>query len=274
MNFKFFSKNGKILPFEQAVIPITNLEYAYGFGVYETLRVEKKYAFFLQDHLERLLKSAEIIKLAHPFNIIQLTRDIQDLIYKLENETYNLKILLIGGKKLEDVLLFIFPSAPFFPDKKLSRDGIYVNTYEYERLYPNAKTLNMLPSYLAYSKAKNDGYYDTLFVDNNGNILEGTMTNFFVIKEKILYTPPTEKILEGVTRKMVIQVAKDNGYKVIEHDIRLDRISDYDGAFLTSTSTKILPIKKLGEFEYPQISLEIVNLRELFDTYLDSLLPV
>ena len=97
MNFKYFSKNGEVLPIEKAVVPITNLEYSYGFGVYETIRVDKKIALFLDDHIERLIKSAQIIDLKHPFSPNQIAQYIQDLVGKLEEQTYNLSEVKISS---------------------------------------------------------------------------------------------------------------------------------------------------------------------------------
>ena len=67
MDFKYFSKNGELLPVEDAVVPLANIEYQYGFGVYETIRVVHGTPYFLKDHLERLQESARLIGLEHSF---------------------------------------------------------------------------------------------------------------------------------------------------------------------------------------------------------------
>lgn len=245
MDFKYFSQNGKILSIEQAVIPLSNIEYAYGFGVYENIRVSNGVVYFLKDHTGRLLESAKIIGLSHTFDEEFIKNSILDLIKNYKTETFNLKVLLIGGAIKEKAILNILCLNPLFPDKKLYRDGAEFITYNYERPFPHAKTLNMLQSYLAYSKAKKLGAYDALLINQNGFITEGTRANFFCIKDKTIYTPHELDILLGVMRKVMLKVALKNDYKIVETNIKFDDIKSYDGAFVTSTSSKIVPIKSI-----------------------------
>lgn len=269
-SFPLFSKNGKILPSDQAMIPLSNIEYQYGFGVYETLKVRNGILYFVKDHVDRLFTSSEIIGLTHPFTHEKVTTHLHELVHALgldiDKKSCNLKMLLIGGR---DPQLFIIALKPLFPDRKLYKNGAKVLTVHYERIFPHSKSLNMLPSYLAYKKAKEKGCYDALLLDSKDHILEGTRTNFFVIKDKKIYTPPMEQVLEGVTLKTVTEVAKQNGYTLAEKPIPLSAIQKYDGAFLTSTSTKIMPLSQIDDF-----SLTIPNtLRELmkaYDVFLDE----
>src|SRR3989339_258735 len=269
MDFKFFSQNGKILPIEQAVIPLNNIEYSYGFGVYESLRVVNGTVYFIDDHIERLMESAKMINLTHPFDQEFITKSIIDLISDYKSETFNLKILLIGGAIKEKAILNIFCLNPLFPDKKLYRNGADFITYNYERPFPHAKTLNMLQSYLAYSKAKKSGAYDSLLINQNGFITEGTRTNFFCIKGRTIYTPFEKDILLGVMRKAMLKIASENNYKIVETNIKFDDIKSYDGAFVTSTSSKIMPIKSIDGIlvGYPD---ELKELMKLLNNFLEK----
>lgn len=270
MSFEYFSKNGVILPVSDALIPLENIAYQYGFGVYETLKVRNRIIYFVRQHVERLLQSAKIIGLDHAFVHKQIESYIYELNDKLEAQSCNIKILLIGGKTAGDSLLFILPLAPIFPDRKLYTKGATVEAVVYERFLPNAKTLNMLPSYLFYTKAKKNGHYDALFLDKQNNILEGTRTNFFVIKGNTLITPPKEKVLEGVTMQTVIAVATENGFEVKEEEIIYSKLSSFDGAFLTSTSSKIIPIIQIDDLKFSEIPLEVKRLMKLYDEFLDK----
>ena len=265
MDFKYFSKNGELLPVEDAVVPLANIEYQYGFGVYETIRVVHGTPYFLKDHLERLVESARIIGLEHPFDS-SIQGTVQELVKETGSETYNLKILLIGGSQPS---LFVLPLNPLFPDKKLYRGADFV-TYEYERPFPHAKTLNMLQSYLAYKKAKEHGAYDALLINRSGCITEGTRTNFFCIKERTLYSPPESEILLGVTRKAVLTAARRGGFSVEEKNIRLYDLADYDGAFITSTSSKIIPIRSIGDHVFGERPEALKELMSVFDNFLDE----
>ena len=269
MDFKYFSQNGKILPIEQAVIPISNIEYGYGFGVYENIRISNGVIYFLKDHTDRLLESAKIIGLTHSFDEEIIKNSILDLIKNYKTETFNLKILLIGASTKEKAILNILCLNPLFPDKKLYRDGAEFITYNYERPFPHAKTLNMLQSYLAYSKAKKSGAYDSLLINQNGFITEGTRTNFFCIKGRTIYTPFEKDILLGVMRKAMLKVALENKYSVVEKNIKLEDVKSYNGAFVTSTSSKIMPIKSIDGIlvGYPD---ELKELMKLLNNFLEK----
>lgn len=262
MNFKYFSRNGKILPIEQAVIPISNIEYAYGFGVYENIRVSNGIVYFLKDHIERLIESAKIIGISHSFKTDFIENSVGELVKNTEIKTYNLKILLIGGSKKENSSLNILCLNPLFPDKKLYRDGAKFITHNHERPFPHAKTLNMLQSYIAYKKAKESGAFDVLLVNKKGFVTEGTRSNFFCIKKRIIYTPLEKDILLGVMRKAVLKVTTKNNYKIVETNIKLDDIKSYDGAFVTSSSAKIIPVKSIDSviLNYPDALKELMKL--------------
>ncbi|EKE14537.1 MAG: hypothetical protein ACD_12C00439G0002 [uncultured bacterium] len=269
MDFKYFSQNGKILPIEQAVIPLSNIEYTYGFGVYENVRVSNGDIYFLKDHTERLFESAKTIGLDHSFSEEFIKNSISDLIRDYKSETFNLKILLIGGSTKEKAILNILCLNPLFPDKKLYRDGAEFITYDYERAFPHAKTLNMLESYLAYKKAKERKAYDALLINHDGFILEGTRTNFFCIKDKVIYSPFEKDILLGVMRKVMLKVALENNYQVVEKNIKLEDVKLYNGAFVTSTSSKIMPIKSI-DGNLLNIPGSLKELMKLLNPFLDN----
>ncbi|MBI5457408.1 aminotransferase class IV [Candidatus Kaiserbacteria bacterium] len=270
MDFKYFSRNGELLPVTDAVIPLSSIEYAYGFGVYESVRVSNGIVYFLADHIGRLMNSARIIGLLHPYTPEGVSDAVAQLLEKNGATTCNVKILLIGGKTAEDAQLNILCLNPLFPDKKLYRDGVACVTYEYERPFPHAKTLNMLQSYLAYRKAKQAGAYDALLIDRGGCITEGTRTNFFCIKGKTLFSPNEKNILPGVTRKAVLKVAADTGFEIVQKDIRPEDLPQYDGAFLTSTSAKILPTRSVDSYTFSEPPQALKELLAAFDAFLSG----
>ena len=195
---------------------------------------------------------------------------INDLVAETQSESFNIKLLLIGAPTKEGASLSALCFNPLFPDKKLFKEGASLITYNHERVFPHAKSLNMLQSYIAYKKAKEAGAYDALLVNRNGFITEGTRTNFFCIDGKIIYTPPEKDILLGVTRKALLKVAEANGYEIVQKDISLDGVKKYDGAFISSTSTKILPIKIIDAEILPPPSENLKNLMVLFFVFLKN----
>lgn len=268
MQYAHFSKNGRILPVEQASIPLDNIAYSYGFGVYESMRVSGGVIYFMLDHLERLMGSAQEIVLEHSFSVEFITDAINELLKANQAEACNLKLLLIGGRTADDAQLLIQCLNPLFPDRKLYKQGATLITENYERSYPHAKTLNMLPSYLAYRRAQNAGAYDALLIDDSGNITEGTRTNFFALSGKTLVSSPESKILLGVMRKVVLKVAAENGFIVQERDFSFDALGDYDAALVTSTSAKIMPIRSIDTHEFGEPSEPLQQLMKLTDDFL------
>lgn len=249
------------------MIPLDNVEYSYGFGVYESIRVSKQKILFADEHCDRLMESARVTELEHNFTSKQVRLNIEELVSKNQVDSCNIKVLLIGAADINAAKLYAICLNPLYPDRKLYKKGAKCITQNYERPFPHAKTLNMLQSYLAYREAKKAGAYDALAVNQNGEITEGTRTNFFAIKDKLITSPPQSDILLGVTRDHVISVAKQSGFEIVEAKIKLENLDLYDGFFLTSTSSKVMPLRQIDDqmFEIPD-SLRELMLR--FDEFL------
>jgi branched-subunit amino acid aminotransferase/4-amino-4-deoxychorismate lyase len=127
----------------------------------------------------------------------------------------------------------------------------------------------MLPSYLAYKKAKELGCYDALLIDKNGIMLEGTRTNFCVLKDKTIYRAPSHRVLEGITFLTLSKITKQEGFSIVEKEIPIQELPAYDGAFITSTSTKIMPIRRVDNYTLA-IPQTIKHLMKSYDTYLKN----
>ncbi len=264
-----FSLNGEIKPIEAAQHSVLSAEFSYGFGVYENIRVKHNKPLFINEHIYRLLQSAKGIGLKHGFSFKQITKFVDNLIDKLNGDTYNLKILLIGSQQSEQTL-YILPMKPSFPDRKLYKNGVHTITYEYERFLPNVKSLNMLPSYLAFQKARQVDAYDALFINRSGDIVEGGRTNFFATRRQTLFTAPDKEILLGVTRTHVLEIAKTHGWTVEFLAPKLKDIDSYDSCFLTSTSSKIMPIRSIDKHTFT-IPGKLKQLQKDFNSYLASI---
>ena len=265
--------NGQLIPLSQATISLANIEYSYGFGVYESVMVLRGKPIFAQEHCERLLESASAIELQHPFSTETMHAWLHTLIKQISQERYNCKMLLIGAKEAGDAQLAIIPLNPRFPAKKLYTYGAPVITYAYQRTIPNAKTLNMLGSYLAYREAQKQNCYEALLQDIEGNLREGTRTNFFVVSGGTILSPPNEKILEGITRKHILDIAAKEGIPVRYTDIPVQTLGEYDSAFLSSSTGKIMPVRKIGDIEYTEIPETTRRLMELYDALLKKQSP-
>ena len=262
------SIDGQIVDKKQAVLPLSSIEAQYGFGVYENIKVRNNTTYFVKEHVVRLLHSAICIGLKHNFSKEKISDYLEAYKNRLNIDSCNLKLLLLGGQSPEESRLVIMSFSPFYPKREWYRSGVTLKSYKYERFSPQAKTLNMLPSYIFYKNAKSHGHYDALLTDTSGNVLEGTRTNIFFIDGKNICHPPIEKILEGVTMLSLKVVLTKQGFKFIEKEIPLSSINKYEGMFLSSTSSKILPVRKLDDMvlQIPESHYEIIK---IYDEALD-----
>jgi len=266
---QIFSHDGIIKPLKEAQIPADSIESMYGFGVYETLKVRNGMCYFTKEHVNRLLHSAGCIELEHTLSAAKIEEWVRALVLAYQEEAFNIKLLLMGGHEKMDAQLYIFPLAPFFPKRAWYRDGVGVRSFLYERWMPQSKSLNMLPSYYYYRKAQSEGKYDALFVDSDGNMREGSRTNIYFLKDNQIFSPPKEDILEGVTMMSLEQAVKKTPFEIMYKKIPYTSISTYDSVFLTSTSTKIIPVNSIDAVPV-QISDKLRLIMRHYNEALDS----
>jgi len=261
--------NRRLIPIEEAVVPVDDVDFSYGYGVYETLKVRHRILYFPSLHEERLFHSARVIGIPHPFQKGDITWGIQELVRANRTEHANIKVLLIGGDTEERARLYIMTLNPLFPDRKDYKHGAVALIYPGERVFPEAKTLNMLVSTLAFRAARKEGAYDAVLKNREGYLTEGTRTNLFYVQGEVVYTPPSHQVLEGVTRITLLAALKQHSIPLEERPLHESEISSQGGFFLTSTSTKVMPLRKLGPYDLPIPPL-IREIMKLYDAYLDA----
>ncbi len=268
----YYTFNGDLRPAAEAVVPIDDINFAYGYGVYETLKLRKGVVFFPDRHAERLLHSAEIIRLAHPFSRENIERSVLELARANGMRDANIKMLLIGSPDIEaaeGAHLYVFMLNPLFPRRELYRDGAFAVCFDGERRYPQSKSLDMLTSTLAYRSARGAGAYDALLVNRAGEITEGTRTNIFYTDGTTVYQPPKASALLGVTKLTLEEVLGRRGIDVLERPLLRSEVGSWRGYFLTSTSSKVIPISRIDDhrFEIPEIVRDIMG---AYDAFLDD----
>lgn len=254
------SINGKIVPAAEAVVSVDNLAFTYGHGVYENIKTRHGIVHWPEEHVDRLYRSAEEIGLSIRFAREEVLGFLTSYAEEMNVPAYNIKMLFV------DDVLYIFSSNPKYIPSSAYKEGVCVLLRECERPFPRAKALSMLTSYIAYTSAREKGAYDALLVDRDDYVLEGSRSNLFYTDGTAVYTPPGENVLEGVTRKHVMQVCKTQGIDVGERMLKKNEIEDFAGFFLTSTSAKVLAIRKIDgrEFAIPRIIRDIAGFYERF----------
>lgn len=226
-------------------------------SIYEVIRIIDGVPLYLKEHLNRLRKSAWLIDSNIDKTDAELIDEIMKLIDLNKGYNLNMKILCTGdGRNLRDIYLYFIKS--FYPPKAMYKEGIKTILYKSERKTPNAKTFNIKLREAIDEELKERNAFEALLVDQDNRITEGSRSNVFFVKGKILYTPPANKVLLGVTRSKIMELSKLNNIDIVEKDISPSDLKEYDGAFITGTSTGALPIKNIDEIEISSHKNDII----------------
>ncbi|WP_337957736.1 D-amino-acid transaminase [Guptibacillus spartinae] len=240
--------NEDLVSRDEATIDIEDRGYQFGDGVYEVIRIYHGVFFELEAHLDRLERSASEIKIAFPFSREDLKANLEKLIEKEPVQSGHVYMQLTRG---------VAPRNHPFPEKA---DPVFVAyTKEYEKepsrapgravftddirwLRCDIKSLNLLGNVLAKQFANDQNVEEAIF--HRGEwITEGSSTNVFIVKNKTLYTHPANHlILNGITRRVVLSIAKDLGVKVKEEAFTKQDLLDSDEVFISSTTQEVRPI--------------------------------
>jgi len=259
---KFFVFNNEIKATE-VFVPAENEG-----GIYEVLRVVKGIPLFLKDHLERFYHSAQIAGKTISFSENQIKEFLKNLIEK--NETNEGNVLISCKINLK---AFFIPHK--YPTDEMYQKGVSCGILKAERENPNAKVFQTTVRQKADKMLVDKGFYEVLLVDKWGKITEGSRSNVFFVKGKELLTAPPDKVLLGITRQKTIQLAQNPGIQINEREINLNELGNFDAAFITGTSPKILPIKKIDQFTFnPQneiVRQVMKSYDDLIEDYLYSL---
>lgn len=239
----------------EAKLECEDLGITRGYGVFDFLITYEKKPFHLEDHLKRLQKSAEIIKLPCPYPLHEIEAIIHKMLEKCEDgKEYSIKILLSGGLSTDGITPPVRPSLIVMVKPKsifpvyLYEKGIKLKTTKITRSFPESKTTVYLPAIVALQESKAQGFEDALYVSPEDNILESTTSNFFAVKGDVIITPPQRGIIEGITRKIILEIAKPL-FRVEIRSISLEETPYFDEAFITSSTREIMPVCQINEME-------------------------
>lgn len=243
--------NDKYIPHDEVKISPFDRAFLFSDGVYEALRTYNNKLFRLQDHLERLKYS--LSRLEIPFNDFHQIENISTKLADINNIITEYSVCLqisrgVSYPRTHNYENNLAPNhfafvKPIKDNSKEITEGVKVILEKDLRwLRCDIKSTSLLPSIMANQKAiRNDAYEAILFRDNF--ITEGSHTNFFAVKGNKIYTAPLSNyILNGVTRKVVLELCRDNKIDFCEEYIKVSNIKDDDEFFITGTTTEVTPI--------------------------------
>lgn len=221
--------------------------------IYEVIRVINKIPLFLEDHLERMFKSAELAGVHIHRSTDEIKEDIEKLIQINEIENLNVKLLYTNIKDDNPVLL-VYLIKSFYPPENYYEEGIHTILFHYKRENPNIKIQKSTFKEEVANKLKNKKAFEALLVDENGYITEGSRSNMFFVRDNKIYTAPKGTVLLGITRKYILKVCKEENIEVVEKNINIDELSQLEGAFMSGTSVNVLPISSIEDIKLNSVN--------------------
>jgi D-alanine transaminase len=250
---------GKIYPIEKAYkVHVEDRGYQYADAVYEVMRYEDGKIIRIYEHLERLRRSLKLVEIPYEFDFEEMNK----LLLKIAKKTKYDKVLLYiqisrGISKREHgfpskcIPEIVITAREFIPVRdEIRKNGIKCITHPDERWKRvDIKTVNLLPSAIARERAKRLSKNDAIFFQEDLEIKEATFANIFIVKDEVVYTPPLNGILEGVTRKEVIGAVKDLKIRLYEQKIYFHDIFLSDEVFISATSIDILPVVEIDNYK-------------------------
>jgi branched-chain amino acid aminotransferase len=256
--------DGEMVPWREARVHVLTHTFHYGLGVFEGVRAyynDKQGAciFRLQEHTERLFRSAHILNMSMPFSKEQVNEAQKQVVR--ENglkEAYLRPMCFYGsegmGLRADNLQTHVMVAAwdwPSYMAPEARERGIKVRTSSYTRHHVNIAMCkakangHYINSMLALKEALDSGCEEALLLDNEGYVAEGSGENIFVIRDQQIYTPELTSCLDGITRNTIFQLASELGYTVKEKRITRDEVYIADEAFFTGTAAEVLPIRVL-----------------------------
>jgi branched-chain amino acid aminotransferase len=258
--------NGEFVRWEDAKVHVLSHGLHYGSGVFEGIRcyeTERGPAVFRhREHLERLQKSAQLYYLDLPYTAEELRLATHELIRRNGLGSCYIRPLAFRGygslglyatDAPIDVIVAAFPWGVYLGEDG-NEHGIRAKVSSWRRispagLIPHAKASGQyLNSILAKTESEKAGYEEAILLDERGFVCEGSGENIFLVRDGQLVTPPhVAGILDGITRKSVIQIARDLGYAVVERDVARAELYLAEEVFLTGTAAELVPVREIDD---------------------------
>lgn len=273
--------NGAYVPASEAALPLNDLGIVRGYGIFDLLRTYGSVPFRLRDHLLRLQRSAQQIKLDLPWSLDQLEAIVAET-YAANNNLpdASIRIVVTGGisdnfmtpQQRPSLAVMVHPVTPYA--ERYFHAGCKVVTTRIERVMPTVKSLNYIGAIMAMKEAAAVDAVEALYVDRDGNVTEGTRSNLFVIKDGKLITP-TADVLPGITRQVVLEVAGEE-YPIQEEALPYASLREIDEAFITSTTKEVMPVVQIDDMTVGdgRPGRHTERIAALFKAYVRSLVNV
>jgi len=248
-NFCYF--NGDIIRFNEIVISPYDLGFVRGYGIFDAMRTANGIPFCFNEHWSKLELSAKNLGLRIPVSKLEF-KEIINILFKKNNfKEMAIKTVLTGGESengftranMPTFMIIVDELDKFCASQDLYKFGCKVIFCEYQRFLPEIKTLNYLEPLRIQVQRDKENAQEILY-KKDGNVLECSTSNIFMVKDGKLITPLKDVFL-GTMRNLIIEIAKKNDIQVEEREISLVEFLEADEIFLAATYKKIIPVTNI-----------------------------
>jgi branched-chain amino acid aminotransferase len=257
--------DGTFVPWREAHVHVLTHGLHYASSVFEGLRVYNGKIFKLQEHSERLHRSAELLDMVIPYDVTTLNRACEEAIARNTITNGYIRPVAWSGSEMMaisaknnrvHVAVAAWEWGSYF-DPELKKNGLKLKTSTWRRPSPQtapsaskAAGLYMICT-MSKHQAERDGYHDALMLDWRGYIAEATGANIFlVMKNGDIHTPTPDCFLDGITRRTVIELARKAGHTLIERHIQPEELAEVAEVFLTGTAAEITPVGSIDAYHF------------------------
>lgn len=242
--------NGRFVDRKDAKVSVFDHGFLYADGVYETLRTYGGKIWQMDEHLKRLLRSAELIGLDIPWSLKQMGSWIVQTVKKNGFGESRIRMTVTRGENGFDFGKAKKPTICIQVQKLQSQpvrvysQGVRAVSFCVERTLPEAKTLNFLSMVMAQRFMLKQKAYEAILVNHQGCVTEGTVTNVFMVRNGVLITP-RKGVLAGTTRDVILKIARKMKVKIELRDIKLAEMYRADEIFISNAPRGIVPVVQL-----------------------------
>lgn len=269
--------DGEFTPWCEARTHVLTHALHYGSSVFEGERMYGGEIFRLTEHSERLHRSAGLLDFEIPFSVAEIDEACKATCARMGLEDCYVRPVAFRGPEQVGVSAFHTRTRvaiaawewPSYFDPEARARGIRLTWARWRRPDPatapstaKAAGLYMICT-LSKMAAEREGYADAMMLDWRGYVAEATGANVFFVRDGALHTPPVDAILDGITRRTVIELAQARGVEVIVRHIRPEELPTFSECFLTGTAAEVTPVAEIGEHRFTPGALSL----ELMDAY-------
>lgn len=246
--------NGEYMPLSTAKVPVLDRGFIFGDGVYEVIPAYGHQLFRIDEHLQRLQYSLTAVRIENPYSSDEWKNILNTLLDKNPGDDSSIYLQVTRGVAKRDhafptavtPTVFAMANPLVTADEKAFNQGIAAITLDDTRWqYCNIKAITLLANILLRQSAIDEGAAEAILI-RDGEVTEGAASNVFIVNNGIIKTPPKSTLLlPGITRDLIVELAKDNDEPIEEVNFSKSELENADEIWISSSTKEIMPVIQL-----------------------------